>query len=261
MRTGPWESPMIFTPAPMIVRSPTTTSPVISAVGNRVADAATVGRMSRYAYSWPIGMASCRFSIVTAVGGGTERSPSRSAVRRRMSSAEADRTTRAGRPTATTSLGSVVPPGTRVPSPRNTRSPTRAPGMRIEAFPISQRSPTVAPITLQRCPNVVRRPMTVGISEVPMTTEFSITADPVPTSTPVPEERTTAPWASSDPSPRRAVPSTTAECAICTESERTASSALPGPALIRRTLPVGRGCRAAGRPRSRTSRARRPTTH
>ena len=34
MRTGPWESPMILTPAPMIVRSPTTTSPVISAVGN-----------------------------------------------------------------------------------------------------------------------------------------------------------------------------------------------------------------------------------
>src|SRR5207244_6571431 len=30
------------------------------------------------------------------------------------------------------------------------------------------------------------------------------------------EERMTAPWASSDPSPRCAVPSTTAECAICT---------------------------------------------
>ena len=30
MRTGPCESPMIFTPAPMIVRSPMTTSPVIS---------------------------------------------------------------------------------------------------------------------------------------------------------------------------------------------------------------------------------------
>ena len=42
MRTGPWESPMILTPAPMIVRSPTTTSPVISAVGNSTADAATV---------------------------------------------------------------------------------------------------------------------------------------------------------------------------------------------------------------------------
>src|SRR5690348_7804779 len=55
MRTGPCESPMIFTPAPMMVRSPTTTSPVISAVGNNVADVAMVGRMSRYAYSWPIG--------------------------------------------------------------------------------------------------------------------------------------------------------------------------------------------------------------
>src|SRR5207244_3728603 len=49
MRTGPWESPMILTPAPMIVRSPTTTSPVSSAVGNSVADAATVGRVPELA--------------------------------------------------------------------------------------------------------------------------------------------------------------------------------------------------------------------
>ena len=42
---------MIFTPAPMIVRSPMTTSPVISAVGNRAADAATVGTIPRYEYS------------------------------------------------------------------------------------------------------------------------------------------------------------------------------------------------------------------
>src|SRR5207237_559784 len=64
--------------------------------------------------------------------------------------ADADRTPRAGRPTATTSLGSIISAGTRVPSPRKTRSPTRAPGMSVEAFPISQRSPTVAPITVQR---------------------------------------------------------------------------------------------------------------
>ena len=51
MRTGPWESPMILTPAPMIERSPTTTSPVISAVADRMADAAMVGTMSRYVYS------------------------------------------------------------------------------------------------------------------------------------------------------------------------------------------------------------------
>ena len=54
------------------------------------------------------------------------------------------------------------PAGTSVPSPRNTRSPSRAPGMRIEALPISHRSPTVAPITRQRWPNTVRRPTTVG---------------------------------------------------------------------------------------------------
>ena len=47
-------------------------------------------------------------------------------------------------------------------------------------LPISQRSPTVAPITRQRCPNTVRRPTTVGIAAVPTTTEFSSTAVPVP---------------------------------------------------------------------------------
>ena len=52
--------------------------------------------------------------------------------------------------------------------------------------PTSHRSPTVAPMTRQRWPNVLRRPMVVGIVVVPMTTEFSSTADPVPTSTPVP---------------------------------------------------------------------------
>ena len=57
--------------------------------------------------------------------------------------------------------------------------------MRIEALPISHRSPTVAPITRQRCPNVVRRPIAVGIAPVPTTTEFSSTADPVPTVTPM----------------------------------------------------------------------------
>ena len=47
MRTGPWESPMILTPAPMMVRSPTTTSPVTSADGNSTAESAMVGTMPR----------------------------------------------------------------------------------------------------------------------------------------------------------------------------------------------------------------------
>src|SRR6266849_1824644 len=67
--------------------------------------------------------------------------------------------------------------------------------------------------------------------ELPTTTEFSSTADPVPTSTPAPWERMTAPSASSDPSPRRAVPDTTAERATRTESVRTSLRALPGPKL------------------------------
>src|SRR4051812_23992920 len=115
--------------------------------------------------------------MVMDVGGGIERSPLRSPLSRSRSAAEAVRMMRAGRPTATTSLGRVIPAGTRVPSPRNTRSPMRAPDMRMEAFPISQRSPTVAPTTTQRCPNVVRRPTEVGTSAWPTTTEFSSTAE------------------------------------------------------------------------------------
>src|SRR5262249_32365336 len=49
MRTGPCESPMILTPAPMMLSAPTTTSPVISAVSNRIALAATWGCLSLYA--------------------------------------------------------------------------------------------------------------------------------------------------------------------------------------------------------------------
>lgn len=82
--------------------------------------------------------------------------------------------------------------------------------------------------------------MVVGIPVLPTSTEFSSTADPVPTSTPGPWERTTAPWASRDPSPRRAVPNTTAEPEMRTESARTSLSALPGPALTGRSCLVAR---------------------
>ena len=46
IRTGPWESPMILTPAPMMVSSPTTTSPVSSAESSSSALAATWGSLS-----------------------------------------------------------------------------------------------------------------------------------------------------------------------------------------------------------------------
>jgi len=47
MRTGPWESPMIFTPAPISVSSPMTTSPVISAESNRTVPAPIAGVLPR----------------------------------------------------------------------------------------------------------------------------------------------------------------------------------------------------------------------
>jgi hypothetical protein len=47
MRTGPWESPMIFTPAPMSESSPMITSPVISAESNRTVPAPIDGVLSR----------------------------------------------------------------------------------------------------------------------------------------------------------------------------------------------------------------------
>jgi hypothetical protein len=46
MRTGPWESPMILTPAPTMVSSPTTTSPVISAESSSRALPAICGSLS-----------------------------------------------------------------------------------------------------------------------------------------------------------------------------------------------------------------------
>ena len=98
-----------------------------------------------------------------------------------------------------------------MPSPRKTRSPSRLPGIRMEALPISQRSPTVAPTTRQRCPKTVRRPIVVGIAAVPMTTQFSITAEPVPMATAPSSARTTAPSERKDRAPREGWPITTAD--------------------------------------------------
>jgi len=47
MRTGLWESPMIFTPAPTSVSSPMTTSPVISAESDSTVPAPIDGVLSR----------------------------------------------------------------------------------------------------------------------------------------------------------------------------------------------------------------------
>ena len=47
MRTGPCESPMIFTPAPMIAPGPMLTSPVISALSNSTALWSMRGSLSR----------------------------------------------------------------------------------------------------------------------------------------------------------------------------------------------------------------------
>jgi hypothetical protein len=81
----------------------------------------------------------------------------------------------------------------------------------VDALPISQRSPTVVPMTRQRCPNVLRRAILVGSWGVPTTTEFSSTADPVLIASSLPLERRTAPSASSTRSPSRADPMSTAD--------------------------------------------------
>src|SRR6476469_2377025 len=75
--------------------------------------------------------------------------------------------------------------------------------------------------------------MSVGIDGVPTTQQFSSTAEPVPTATDPSCERTTAPCASSDPSPNRAAPRTTAEWASCGEPAVGSETALPGPAVMR----------------------------
>jgi hypothetical protein len=54
----------------------------------------------------------------------------------------------------------------------------------------------------------------VGMAGVPTTTQFSITADPVPIDTPSPEARTTAPSDSRERSPMLGRPMTTADDAI-----------------------------------------------
>ncbi len=52
--------------------------------------------------------------------------------------------------TRTESAGITVPAGTSVPSPRMQPLPRREPGMRIAPFPISHKSPMVAPTMVAR---------------------------------------------------------------------------------------------------------------
>ena len=170
---------------------------------------------------------------------GSVRSPSRSPRRRSMSALDARRTMRAGLPTATLSSGMCMPAGTSVRSPRNTRLPSLELASSVDPLPTSHRSPTVVPMSVHRWPKTVRWPIVVVRPGRPTTTEFSSTADPVPTSTPRSCERTTAPSASSDPSPRRAVPTTTEDRAVRGAPASDSRSALAGPALMggRTTVP------------------------
>ena len=61
--------------------------------------------------------------------------------------------------------------------------------------------------------------MTRATSSLPSTTQFSSTADPAPTCTPSAcRDRTTAPCASIEPGPNRALPTTTADDAIALDA-------------------------------------------
>jgi uncharacterized membrane protein len=86
--------------------------------------------------------------------------------------------------------------------------------MRIEPLPTSHRLPIRAPITWQRCPKTVRWPMATGWVLVPMTLEFSSTAEWLSMDTVASWERTTAPWARTTPAPIQTGPSSAVESAI-----------------------------------------------
>src|SRR3954454_18643813 len=139
---------------------------------------------------------------------------SRSTARRSRSASVALRMACGGRPTRTVDGGITAPAGTSVPSPRMQPSPIRAPGMRIAPLPISQRSPTVAPMICARWPKTVRCPMRTGCSRVPTTTPFSRTAEWLPMETDSSWERTTVPWARIAPAPTWTSPNSRAEPAI-----------------------------------------------
>ena len=140
--------------------------------------------------------------------GGSETSPPRSRNRRSRSVWLTRRMARPGRPTTTASSATAVPGGKSVPSPRMQPRPRRAPASRIDPLPISQRSPTAAPITTQRWPKTTFCPMETGCSAVPIATPFSSRAERAPSSTAPPGVRITAPCATWHPGPARKSPST-----------------------------------------------------
>ena len=86
--------------------------------------------------------------------------------------------------------------------------------MRMVPLPTSHRLPILAPITWQRWPKTVRWPITTGCAPVPMTLQFSSTAEWLSIETVASWERTTAPWARTTPAPTQAVPRISAESAI-----------------------------------------------
>src|SRR3954453_14368205 len=139
---------------------------------------------------------------------------SRSTARRSRSASVALRMACGGG--AASTLGGGVPPpaGASGAPPTRGASPNRAPGMRVAPLPISQRSPTVAPMTCARWPKTVRWPIRTRCSRVPTTTPFPRTAEWLPTDTDSSCERTTVPWAMIAPAPTWTLPSSLAEAAI-----------------------------------------------
>jgi hypothetical protein len=119
----------------------------------------------------------------------------------------------AGRPTATTSLGSVIAPGTRVPSPRRTRV------LKVRARHQDRRVADLALVADGGADDLAamaehgptsddRRDRAVVDSDRVLEHRGSCPDLQTP-----PKERMTAPCAISDPSPKRAVPTTVADAA------------------------------------------------
>ena len=99
---------------------------------------------------------------------------------------------RAGRPTATTSLGSSVPGSDEGAFAEEDAVTEAGPGHEDRGVAdLAQVADGRADDEAAMAEHL-RRPIVVGMAAVPMTTQFSITAEPVPMA-PAPDERTTAP--------------------------------------------------------------------
>src|SRR6185312_2286551 len=102
-------------------------------------------------------------------------------------------------------------------------------------LPISQRSPTRAPMIVARWPKTVRCPISTGCLGQPTSTPFSRTAEWLPSATLPARERSTTPWASRVPAPRCACPIRTADAA-------TSAAGCSFRARLRLIRPPPQGC-------------------